>query len=148
MTVTAAAAAPEFFSIGPRVDGRAAVAARHAETNMIVGPEGAFGEPSAPARPGSVVTIYATGFGATSPAFAPGELPGAAAPPVGAVEVSLGGVALSRQDVLYAGVTPGSAGLYQVNIKVPEGAPDGELPVTISVGGVASPAGGYLLVRR
>ncbi|HET8546410.1 MAG TPA: hypothetical protein VFL57_00320 [Bryobacteraceae bacterium] len=146
--VTAAAAAPEFFTFGSRPAGRVPVAARHADTNMIVGPEGAYGEASAPARPGSVVTVYATGLGLTSPAFAPGELPTSAASPVGRVEVALGGNVLAPEDVLYSGVTPGSAGLYQVNIRVPATVTDGEQPIAIRVGAVLSPAGPYLLIRR
>jgi uncharacterized protein (TIGR03437 family) len=62
--------------------------------------------------------------------------------------VTLGGVTLRAQDVLYAGVTPGSAGLYQVNLRIPEGTPDGEQPVVIKVGSASSPTGPYLLIRR
>jgi uncharacterized protein (TIGR03437 family) len=57
-------------------------------------------------------------------------------------------VVLGAEDVLYAGVTPGSAGLYQVNIRVPEAMAEGEPGVGIKVGGVASPNGPYLLIRR
>jgi uncharacterized protein (TIGR03437 family) len=148
VSVAVAAAAPEFFTFGSQANGHVPVAARHGDTNMIVGPEGAYGEPSAPAHPGSVITIYATGFGSTSPAFAPGELPAAGAGPNGAVEVTLGGIVLEPKYVEYAGVTPQSAGLYQVNIRVPESMPDGEQPLVVKVGGVASPSGPYLLIRR
>jgi uncharacterized protein (TIGR03437 family) len=38
--------------------------------------------------------------------------------------------------VLFAGVTPGYVGLYQVNVTMPGGlAPGGRVPVTVSVAG-------------
>ncbi len=46
-----------------------------------------------------------------------------------------------------AGITPGSPGLYQVDIQVPPGTPNGNLPLVISIGGIQSPAGAYLPVQ-
>jgi uncharacterized protein (TIGR03437 family) len=115
---------------------------------MVVGPEGAYGEPSAPARPGSIVTVYATGLGLTTPVFAPGELAASAASPTAAVEVMLGDTTVPADHVLYVGVTPGSAGLYQVNLRIPAATVDGEQSIRLRVGSVLSPAGPFILVRR
>jgi uncharacterized protein (TIGR03437 family) len=64
------------------------------------------------------------------------------------VTVTLGGRQLLPEDVLYVGVTPGTAGLYQVNLLLPDDTPDGDLPLSISIGASKSPAGGFLSVQR
>ena len=39
-------------------------------------------------------------------------------------------------DILFAGLTPGFTGLYQINLRVPEGAPAGaDVPLVITVAG-------------
>ena len=45
----------------------------------------------------------------------------------------------SPAPVLFSGLAPGFAGLYQVNLSVPSLAPTGdEVPLTLSAGGVTS----------
>jgi uncharacterized protein (TIGR03437 family) len=39
------------------------------------------------------------------------------------------------------------AGLYQVDIQVPANVPDGNQPLVITVGGVASPAAAFITVQ-
>jgi uncharacterized protein (TIGR03437 family) len=92
--------------------------------------------------------LYATGLGLTNPSFAAGELPGAASSITGVFQISFGGTTLGSSDVLYSGVTPGSAGLYQINIRVPASTPDGDQPVVMKVGGVASPTGAFVTVKH
>ena len=99
-----------------------------------------------PAQRGDLLTLFATGFGATNPPFGPGELPGGAAQVTAASSITFGGVKLTAADILYVGVTQ-NAGLYQVNLKVPEQVPDGNQPVVITIAGVASPPGGYITVK-
>jgi uncharacterized protein (TIGR03437 family) len=41
-----------------------------------------------------------------------------------------------------------SAGLYQINVKVPDSQPDGDVAVTVSVSGVVSTGRAQLTVRR
>jgi uncharacterized protein (TIGR03437 family) len=81
---------------------------------------------SRPAREGDVLTIYLLGLGPTEPAVASG----AAAPsnPLARVpgnwRVVFGsGIFVSGIPVepLYVGLTPGFVGLYQINVRVPEG---------------------------
>jgi uncharacterized protein (TIGR03437 family) len=89
-----------------------------------------------PAKPGELVTLYGTGFGDTSPAVPPGELATGAAMLENPITVKIGSTTLAPQDVLYAGLSPGSiGGLYQFNVRVPLSTPDGDTPVTISIGG-------------
>ena len=101
-----------------------------------------------PAKPRDVLTLFLTGVGATSPAFAPGVLPNKAASAVGDVKVQIGSVILASSDVLYAGVSPGYAGLYQINLRVPDSVPDGDQTVVVTVGGFTSPPGAFMTVKR
>lgn len=55
--------------------------------------------------------------------------------------VSFGGVIMDPADVLYVGVTPGSAGLYQLAIRIPEGAQSGNNQVVLTVYGKSTPVG-------
>jgi uncharacterized protein (TIGR03437 family) len=148
-TVPAQAAAPEFFYFLQRPDGTNPIAAVNATTGKYVGLPGMIaGVDFVPARPGDIVTLYLTGLGKTNPDFAPGEFPGRAAPAAGVVTVTLGGVKLAADDVLYAGITPASPGLYQVNLRIPSDAGEGDLRVVVSLHAVDSPAVGVLAVTR
>jgi uncharacterized protein (TIGR03437 family) len=94
--------------------------------------------PSNPIHRGDAIVIYLTGMGQVWPAVETGApapldpLSVALTPP----EVSLGGFALP---VFYAGLTPGLAGVYQINAHVPDSTPTGQaLPLTISQGGATT----------
>ncbi len=105
--------APAIFSIS---------ASQAAITNA----DNALNTPSNPAKRGGVIVIYATGFGAVSSA-------GVASTPV---TVVIGGANLPP---LYAGVSPGTPGLNQVNVMLPANLPPGlALPLYLQQGGVVS----------
>ena len=87
----------------------------------------------APAHAGDIVVVYATGLGRTSQKPVPGEVPSYAATVLAAasLKVTLNGKALDPSLIKYAGVTPGSAGLYQINLELPGGTGnDPEIQVT------------------
>jgi uncharacterized protein (TIGR03437 family) len=95
-----------------------------------------------PAKPGEIITLYGTGFGATNPLLGAGQIATAAASLTNQITVAIGSITLAPQDVLYAGLSPGSiSGLYQFNVRVPAAAPDGDIPVTITIGGFQTQAG-------
>lgn len=50
--------------------------------------------------------------------------------------------------VLGAALSPGSAGLYQVNITLPASLANGDYPVVATAGGVQSPSGVKLTVQQ
>jgi uncharacterized protein (TIGR03437 family) len=90
--------------------------------------------PTNPLHPGDLVTIYLTGMGQTSPTVAAG----APAPlnPLASVlvlpVVTLGGAPVA---VTYAGLTPEEIGVYQINVTIPNGVPQGlGVPLTIVQG--------------
>jgi uncharacterized protein (TIGR03437 family) len=102
---------------------------------------------SSPAARGSVIQIYATGEGQTSPPGVTGSLNGTdPKTPVGEVKVTIGG-----QDavVRYAGSAPNSvSGLLQVNVVVPQTVtPGAAVPINLSVGGVPSQSGVSIAVQ-
>jgi uncharacterized protein (TIGR03437 family) len=120
------------------------MAAVNAVTGAYVGKPGLLsGVDFAPARPGRVLTLFLTGIGETNPVIEPGVLPAGAASPVAPIQLTVGGSPLASKKVLYVGTTPGNAGLCQLNIQLPENVPAGDLEVTITVGGHASPAKAY-----
>ena len=88
--------------------------------------------PEHPALPGGWVTIYMTGQGMVTPPVASG----AASPgnpvvlPTLPVTAIIGGL---PADVLFAGLTPGGVGLFQVNLTIPALA-SGNFPVIVTVG--------------
>lgn len=109
--------------------------------------DGSRNAPGNPAERGSVIVLYATGEGQVTPALPDGTPvpPSALTRPVQQVNVTIGGVAA---DVQYAGGAAGLVtGLMQLNVRVPEGAPQGEVPIVVTVGGQSSPAGVTVSVR-
>jgi uncharacterized protein (TIGR03437 family) len=94
---------------------------------------------NAPAAAGDVVVIYCTGLGQVSPTVAAGQ-PTPLSPyfqTVNPVTVTIGG---KNAGVLFAGLTPQYAGLYQVNVTVPAGVtPGNSVPVVLQVAGQTSP---------
>jgi uncharacterized protein (TIGR03437 family) len=92
------------------------------------------------AKPGDIVTLYGTGFGETTPSVGAGQLATVVSPLTTPVSVTIGGTQLGTQDVFYAGLSPGSiSGLYQLDVRVPTTAPNGNLPVIATIGGFSSP---------
>jgi uncharacterized protein (TIGR03437 family) len=147
--VRSAAASPEFLYWVKNANGSNPVVAVNAVTGDYVGASGLIpGLTFAPARSGDILTIYGVSFGPTAPAFAPGVAPGSTAATLNAASVMLGAVALNPEDVLYAGVSPGIAGLYQVNIRVPGNVPDGNQPLALTLGNFKTPALGFVTVRN
>jgi uncharacterized protein (TIGR03437 family) len=100
------------------------------------------------AKPGEVVTLYGTGFGATSKNLDAGKVATEASEILDRLTVTIGNLILAGADVSYAGLSPGSiSGLYQFNVKVPV-VPDGDTPVTIDIGGVKTQTGAFIPVKR
>jgi uncharacterized protein (TIGR03437 family) len=90
---------------------------------------------SSPAIPGNNITIYAVGLGdVLGGAFAGAEAPAGARIAV-PVEVQIGDTAVTPD---FAGLTPGYAGLYQINVRIPYGARPGPTGLRIRVGGAVS----------
>ena len=129
--VVVAAAQPGIFTINEQGTGQGAIV----KSDNIT-----LAQPGTPAAIGEEVVIYCTGLGAVTPAVQEGT-PAPTTPlsyTVNPVTVTIGGTAAQ---VVYHGLTPEYAGLYQVNALVPSGITTGDaVPVTLSVAGQTSPA--------
>ena len=92
-----------------------------------------------PARAGDFLQIYATGLGAVAPAGLSGFAAPASPPAQTSIrpQVTIGG---QPATVVFAGLAPGFAGLYQVNVQVPAGIPPGIQNVTLTINGLISNA--------
>ena len=91
---------------------------------------------TAPAKPGENLVIYLAGLGATANQPVTGA--GAPLPPTGpkiAVTLTVNGTAI---ETAFVGLTPGAVGLYQINFKLPDDTPAGDLPLRVSQAGALS----------
>ncbi|HYL76136.1 MAG TPA: hypothetical protein VEU96_18145 [Bryobacteraceae bacterium] len=122
--VTLAPAAPGIFQIPGSTQGIIVVGADVVDATH-------------PVQAGGAVVIYCTGLGEVTPAVQTGspasmtQLSYANAP----VSVTIGGV---TANVLFAGLTPGFVGLYQVNAVVPAVTPGSQVPVVVTAAGQQS----------
>ena len=119
------------------------VAAQHADYS-IVGPPGLYPGASSPAKPGEVIILYTTGFGPTSPPTPSGQVVTTAAPVVNlsAISMTIGGLPAQVQ---WAGIT--MAGVWQLNVQVPPGAPTGDAAIVAQIGGKSTQAGAFVTVQ-
>jgi virginiamycin B lyase len=131
--VTVAAAAPGIFVLA---DGRTAAAV-----------DGVTGRPinsENPAAAGSVVTLYASGLGAVNPPVASGVA--SPSEPLSSTTLAVAAtVAGQPATILFSGLAPGFAGLYQLNLRLPMGTAAGPASVVITVAGVPSNVAQFLI---
>lgn len=102
------------------------------------------GVASRPATAGDTLIFYGLGFGQTVPPVTDG-VPAAGLTNIPNATMVFGQSVLPGNNVTatpsYCGLTPGSVGLYQVNVIVPVGTPKGSaVPVFLTIGSVASNA--------
>jgi uncharacterized protein (TIGR03437 family) len=119
------------------------VAAQHPDYTYVAKPGLLQGVASRPAAPGEVIILYGTGFGPTLPAILAGEVVAVAAPLANPAVVRIGG---ASAEVRWAGIS--AAGLWQINVKVPDALPDGDAPVVAEVNGVQSQPNVFITVRH
>ncbi len=92
------------------------------------------------ARRGEVLQIFATGQGATSPAVEDGS-PGSAQPLARTPTDPKVFIGPEQAEVLFSGLSPQFAGLWQINARVPaSSAVSGQVPLFVSIGGRTSNA--------
>ena len=119
---------PGIFAINQAGTGQGAIL--HASTQGAV-------SSNSPAKPGEILEVYANGLGTTSPTVVTGQA--ASSSPISSVVLTptafIGGVSAP---VRFAGLAPGFVGLYQVNVEVPAGAPNGDDPLVLISNGVNS----------
>lgn len=134
---------PEMVNLAPVMPGTVAfpdgrLVAQHADFTLVT--------PENPARPGEALILYLVGMGATTPPVA-AAVPSPGNPPATVnvqPEVTVGG---RPAEILFAGLTPGGVGLYQINLRVPPDAPSGLAEVVIAQGGVRANVAQLVIAR-
>jgi uncharacterized protein (TIGR03437 family) len=135
LTLNVTAVTPALFTSNASGSGQAAA----------VNQDGSLNGPGSGAPAGSVLSLYGTGEGQTSPGGINGRVANTILPaPLAAVSVKIGNV---DAPVQYAGAaSQATAGLLQLNVTVPALAP-GAYPVVLTIGGVSSVSGVTVTVR-
>lgn len=122
--IPVSAVGPAIFSAGASGAGQAAV----------INQDGSFNSVAHPAPRGSIVTIFCTGEGQTSPPGVDGKIADQILPtPLAPVSAQIGNIPVNPA---YAGAAGAAvAGALQVNIKIPESViPGNNVPVQIQIG--------------
>jgi uncharacterized protein (TIGR03437 family) len=101
-----------------------------------------------PAKPGDLIVLYATGLGATQPLPETGEIPKNAGliSAFSSLKVLLNGNPIDPKTMFYAGLTPGFAGLYQINFFLPGNCPQNP-QIQLAIGSQTSAPGIMLAVQ-
>jgi len=109
----------------------------------FIGPVGLVnGTYTSPARAGSTITLWGTGFGPTNPNIDPGVAVTSPAPLANTAKIRVGN---TQATILYQGIT--AAGLAQFNIVVPD-LPTADYPVVAEIAGIRSTSIARLFVQK
>jgi uncharacterized protein (TIGR03437 family) len=116
----------------------------------VVNEDGTSNSESTPATRGTIIRITGTGQGPVSPAIADGDTAPEGAINTVAIPTTDGNVCLTRQpsvcaavgntfgEVRFSGLAAGTVGIWQLNVRIPETAPTGNVPVRVVINAVPS----------
>ena len=112
----------------------------------ILNQDNSLNGPARPAAQGSIVQVFMTGEGQTTPQGVTGALTTVTLPPPQVTPAPLAAIQIliNGQPALYtyAGEAPGMvAGVMQLNVQIPAYAPSGPLSIQVSIGGTMSQSG-------
>jgi uncharacterized protein (TIGR03437 family) len=135
-SVNGALTLPDTIDVNPVAPGVASfpdgsLIAQHADFSLV--------DQQHPAHPGEILMMYLVGMGATQPSVSSGN-PSPSTVPF-AQPIAPPGVSVANQtaQISFAGMTPFSVGLYQINFQVPSGVKTGvPLNVLVTQGGVTA----------
>ena len=113
----------------PSTQNGAHIIAQHSDYTLV--------SSKSPAKPSEFLMMYLVGLGATNPAVASGQ-PSPSATLAKVTHAPTVTVDKLPANVIFAGLTPGFVGLYQINFQVPAGASSGEVEVDVVQNGVAA----------
>jgi uncharacterized protein (TIGR03437 family) len=123
---------PDMIDIVPATPGDAAYAdghviAQHSDFSLV--------NVDHPAKPGEYLVMYLAGMGATSPAVPSGQPSPRLEPLARVMDQPTVTVDGQNAPIIYAGLTPGAAGLYQINFQVPLSSHSGDLHMLVTQNG-------------
>lgn len=140
--------------VGPRVvlelvESAPGVFLAGSDTPIAARPDGRLATRDDPLRPGEWVTLYATGLGLTVPPPTGVQIANGAArlEKMPDFEILLNGEPIPLRRVGYAGLAPGFAGLYQINVQIPD-EPPADPELRLGVRGRLSRPGLRIPLRR
>jgi uncharacterized protein (TIGR03437 family) len=116
---------------------------RYADGALVGNPSAVPGSVSA--KPGDTLILFGTGFGPTKPATPSGQFVTAASPTASMPTVTVGGVSVN---VVGATISPGTVGVYQIEIQLPQSIGLGDMAVVASIGGFQTAVGVNLFVAN
>ena len=132
-TIVVNTVSPGLFALNQRGSGQGAI--RIANSATIAAPTGSLPD-ARPVKPGEAIEIYCTGLGAVSPVGLTGNITTRLQSTVLAPTVTVGGL---EARVLFSGLNPSAAGLYQVNVVIPDTlSPNPAVPIELTINGVKS----------
>ena len=112
---------PGVFTNNP-VGGLGYAAALHPDYSLV--------SPSSPAQVNETISVYVTGLGDITPSVSDGAAgPTSLTSTINPITVYVDNVAAT---VSYAGLAPGLAGLYQINVTIPSGVSNGDVYLTVA----------------
>lgn len=130
LAVPVVAAAPGIFTSVSTIGLVTTAVAEHADGSLLTA--------ASPALPGDTIVVYGTGIGPVSPAVNSGQ-PATYIPSLSistsAYSATISGV---NAPISFLGLTPGLAGLMQINVKIPTSTPSGWQPFILKINGVSS----------
>ena len=144
-TIQVASAAPGFFRLLPTP----CIAAIKVDTGEISGDPSLL-DFAKPSKAGDVVSLFATGLGATDPIWQAGEIAEGPSRAAGTITLEFNGQPVDRANILYIGLVPGAiSGLYQINMRIPNSniRPNAHNELRIRIGtDILSPEGSTLYI--
>jgi uncharacterized protein (TIGR03437 family) len=155
VTSVAGTSAPSTIRVDPNQPGLFAPSQFNVQGQQYAGAEFADGSAyalpaggvanvtSRPAKAGETLLLFGTGFGPVVPDVPYGQIAAQSNSLTGALQVFFGNFPAI---VTYAGLAPGTVGLYQFNVTVPA-AVSGAVPVTVSLNGAKSNQQVYVAVQ-
>ena len=103
-------------------------------TTYVLPPGAISGVTSKLPMPGDAITLYGIGFGQVNQGIPPGQMAQGETSLAAPLTISIGG---KPATITYMGLAPGSVGLYQFNVTVPNIAASHAAPLTFTLGGVS-----------
>jgi uncharacterized protein (TIGR03437 family) len=129
---------PVTVPVAPSAFGISTANASGSGQGAIFNQDGSLNSHANPAARGSIVTLFGTGEGVTTPILPDGalEISTPYSTTQASVAVKFGG---ETAQVQYAGAAPFlPTGVFQINATIPAGVTPGDVPISVSIGGIGT----------